>query len=407
MTAQSSQKLGKSKTFIHVSKIGVNKRKLFIDKQDYDVFLGYLKDYLSAPPDTDKIKKSFTVNGRTFHGVPHQPNNYFKKVELVAYNLMPDHFHLLVYQINKGSLEKLMRSLCTRYAIYYNKKYKRRGSLFQGSHKSIQIKSVSELVHLTRYIHLESLKEKADVNYLNRNGYSSYKEYLGERVTSWIKPNVILSYFDKSKNSYFKGINGYKNFVEKYKLNQEDKKLLKNITFESKPKRNEKSILTPAPPEKGEHPKKVHVRTAPVSKSVPKSRLNIFGFISTATVVFILLFSVGIRNVFTSTVKTTESVASLPSPTPQVAGEKDTTKGEVKTETKQVVIKITDGSSGVNIREKPTTKSAKVGKANDGDIFELISQESNWYQIKLDDGSTAFVSAGYAQIEQIEGDENN
>jgi uncharacterized protein YgiM (DUF1202 family) len=75
-----------------------------------------------------------------------------------------------------------------------------------------------------------------------------------------------------------------------------------------------------------------------------------------------------------------------------------------ETPKKIVVIKIDDGSESVNVRQDPATNSEKIGQAKDGDTFELVSETSGWYQIKLDDSTTAFVSARYAQIE---GEENN
>jgi uncharacterized protein YgiM (DUF1202 family) len=69
-----------------------------------------------------------------------------------------------------------------------------------------------------------------------------------------------------------------------------------------------------------------------------------------------------------------------------------------------LIVKIGDGSESVNIREQPSTKSEIVGKAKDGDTYELVSKNSEWYQIKLEDGSVAFISAKYSEIE---GEGNN
>ncbi len=389
MPAQNLQRKDKNKVYSHIYNTGVENRNLFNDEQDYEVFLGYLNDYLSAPADTESVKKVFTVKGRTFRGVPHQPKNYFNKVDLIAYNLMPDHFHLLVYQITKGSIEKLIRSLCTRYAIYYNKKYQRRGSLFAGPYKSVQIKNVSQLLYLTRYLHRELFKEKSVDKDLDHNGYSSYEEYLGVRKTSWIKPKVVLSYFEKSENDYFKGINGYKNFVEKYELKQKEKNMLEGIIIESKPEHLERTVLKP---------KQIKSFQEARADLVLETRPKILGFLTTATAVFVLLLFLGIRHIKISEAQTKISVNSIPSPTSQVSGIEDEKPKKI------LVIKINDESESVNIRQEPTTKSAKVGKAKDGDTFEFVSLNSGWYQVKLDDESIAFVSAGYAEIE---GEENN
>jgi len=422
MPVQNVKNTNKNEAYFHIYNKGVDNRNLFNDDQDYKVFLSYLKDYLTAPPDPEKLKKTFSVKGRAFKGVPHQPKNYFNKVELIAYNLMPNHFHLLVRQNTHGSLAKLTRSISTRYAIYYNKKYKRRGSLCAGPYKSVQIKDVYQLVYLTRFLHREPLKEKHGVKDLNHNVYSSYKEYFGLRETSWIKPQVVFSYLDKIDNNYFKGTNGYKNFVEKYQLNQKEKNMLEGIIIERKPTHLESR----------DHKLKGNGSTKEVHvEPISEPRRKISEFIAASTMAFLLLFTVGFRNVTKSSTETTKSIASLPSPTPQVAGvgeeiseiedlitevEKevedfqetqdlgeveDLEKVEPESKT-MIIIKITDDTESVNLREKPTTESAKVGKAKDGDTFELISEESGWYQIKLDDGEVAFVSVDLAQIEEEE-----
>jgi putative transposase len=452
MTAQTVEISGNKKGYFHIYNKGVDNRDLFKDDQDHEVFLGYLKNYLSSPLDPKELKKTFSVNGRTFKGVPHQPKNFFNKVELIAYNLMPNHFHLVVKEISQGSLAKLTRSLSTRYAIYYNKKYQRRGSLCAGPYKSVQIKDVSQLLYLTRYLHRESFKEKKGVKDLSPSGYSSYEEYLGERVTSWIKPKVVLSYFDKSENDHFKGIDDYKNFIESYVLKQEEKKMLKDIVIESKPEHFEKTVPKI---EESTPPKEVY------AKPVPEPRSKIPEFIATSTIAFILLFGIGFRNVLISSANTPEFLTPdpqvsgietseplqpppspiLPSPTPQVPEEIDTVKEiedliteDIITEPSQaglhpegaqapvgdstsgpvagsetgpeaktmIVITITDGSDSVNIRQQPSINSEKIGTAKHGETFEFVSEDSGWYQFKLDDGSIAFVSARYAEMKGTE-----
>jgi len=123
MSAQDIAELSvEDQAYFHIYNTAIEERRLFNDPQDYDTFLSFLNEYLTTPPNPEETKKNFSVNGRVFRGVPHQPKNYFNEVELIAYSLLPNHFHLVVNPIRKNSLEKLIRSLCTRYAIYYNKK---------------------------------------------------------------------------------------------------------------------------------------------------------------------------------------------------------------------------------------------------------------------------------------------
>jgi len=86
--------------YYHIYNRGVGKRRIFKEKSDYLTFLSFLKEALSEPVDPDLLKETFTLQGCSFQGVPHQPKNFHNKLYLLAFCLMPNHFHLLVRQIN-------------------------------------------------------------------------------------------------------------------------------------------------------------------------------------------------------------------------------------------------------------------------------------------------------------------
>lgn len=229
MPARNLVRINLENSYHHIYNRGVEKRIIFNDEQDYKVFLKYLKEYLSPPPDPKEKLKSFTLKGLSFKGMPRQPKNYHGKIELVAYCLMPNHFHFLIHQVNTDQLEMFMRSLCTRYSMYFNKKYSRVGSLFQGPYKSVLVNEEPYLLHLSRYIHLNPKEIISDIE----NAFSSYAEYLGIRKTLWIKSDIVISFFDKAKNDFLKGTNTYKKFIEAGTDNSES--FLGNITLENTP----------------------------------------------------------------------------------------------------------------------------------------------------------------------------
>ena len=86
-------------------------------------------------------------------------------------------------------------------------------------------------------------------------------------------------------------------------------------------------------------------------------------------------------------------IVPLPSPTPFVLSE----TVEVKIPKTMLMVKITDGAVSVNIRQEPAILSNKIGEAAEGDTFEFVSINSGWYEIKLADGSTGFISARYIE----------
>lgn len=208
--------------YYHIYNRGVEKRTIFEDLQDYKVFLTYLKTTLQPPQAKKDLKQNVTFKGTSFKGIPKQHKNLYGKVELVAYCLMPNHFHLLVNQKEMRNIETFMRSLSTRYVMYFNKKHNRIGPLFQGIYKAVLIKNEEYLLHLSRYIHLNPLEYVKDLT----KAYSSYADYLGLRKTKWVKPDIILSYFTQSKLPELKKVNSYKKFVEA--LNEDG--FEKNIT---------------------------------------------------------------------------------------------------------------------------------------------------------------------------------
>ncbi len=210
----------------HVYNRGVEKRNIFLTSQDYHVFLQYLKEALSDPKSIPINKTIFTLKGGTFKGIRKQPKNFYNKISLFAFCLMPNHFHLLLQQTGERDIKQFMQSLITRYSMYFNKNHNRVGGLFQNHYKASLVMEEPYLLHLSRYIHLNPIINSKDLT----RAYSSYADYLGNRHTQWIYVDFILSFFQKNKLHYLKRINTYKEFVESYKDNDEER--LGSLTLE-------------------------------------------------------------------------------------------------------------------------------------------------------------------------------
>lgn len=140
MASRNALKVDIAEQYYHVYNRGVNKGVIFQDADDYRVFLNLLKRYLDKGHQNDVHKSPVhTLNG---------------KIEINAYCLMPNHFHLLIYQLEEGSMKKLIQSVCSSYTAYFNKKYSRVGHLFQGVYKASLISTDAYVQHISRYIHL-------------------------------------------------------------------------------------------------------------------------------------------------------------------------------------------------------------------------------------------------------------
>lgn len=348
MPAKNLQRVAEGGICCHVYNKGIENRIIFADDSDYQVFLGFLEEYLSAPSSNESKKAEFTVKGRVYRGIPHQPKNYLNKVELIAYNLKPNHFHLLLHQKTKKSLQAFIRSLCTRYSMYFNKKYNRTGALFDGPYKSIQIENEKGQTLLTRYLH-------------EAGGYSTYPEYSGQRNTPWVKTKIVLSTSSSDDNQ--------KEYNKNYELNQEEKKLLEEITIEKPSGHLERRDL------------KV-VSLKPWSR-VPE--------LLVASVVFIILLGFSLSNI-TAVAKSTQV-------SPVTLGTKTISTAPIATPQSKttLTVKNTNPTVPINIESRPTVGSEKIGEARHGDIFEFVSKNSSWYEVKLPNGLTGFIPSTHVE----------
>jgi len=222
MPGKNTIKTYQDHAYYHLYNRGVNKQLIFRDDQDYNVFLSYLKTYLELKD--EKALQQVIANENAPWREKAQAikllrlNNFFGSIILVAYCLMPNHFHFLVKQTDADTIDRFMNSLCTRYTMYFNRKYKWVGTIFQSVYKAVQIISDDQLLYITRYIHrnplikylaskglpLRSWKKEKEVSsrLLSTYQYSSYPNYLGIRQADWVNPKEILDNFGTYKQTY-------------------------------------------------------------------------------------------------------------------------------------------------------------------------------------------------------------
>ncbi len=148
MPVHSSIEFDKSKVYFYVYNKGAENRDLFNDKQDCNIFLGYLKDYLTASDKSDSTRRNFLVNDRSFGNIPNQPTNYFKILRPITHSLKLNHFCLLIK------------------------------SLFQSQSETAQITNASGFQYLIGYFHHNFTKNSSDLtdDYFSNIGYLNATE---------------------------------------------------------------------------------------------------------------------------------------------------------------------------------------------------------------------------------------
>ena len=130
-----------------------------------------------------------------------------KWITVIAYCLMPNHYHFLLRQDGEVAISDLMQQTFNSYSKAFNKMYDRTGTLFEGPFKSIHVDKDNYLIHLCRYIHRNPLEANLVKDVQNWK-YSNYLEWAGLRVGRLVDHDFV--------NSYFKTPNEYREFVLDY-----------------------------------------------------------------------------------------------------------------------------------------------------------------------------------------------
>ncbi len=200
----------------HVLNRGVDGRDLFLDTQDYARFVHDLYEFNDSAP-ADNLWRLFDSSGvRDF------VNPSFRKarkllVDIHGWVLMKNHYHLLLSERIEGGISLFLRKLNVGYANYFNERYERQGTLFQGRTKKILIEREPHFLYILHYLHLnplDYLKEAREwrvrskggigsvskaLNYLDSYRWSSYLDYVGKKNF----PSVLTtSFFKKSLSDY-------------------------------------------------------------------------------------------------------------------------------------------------------------------------------------------------------------
>lgn len=134
------------------------------------------------------------------------------QIAVIAYCLMPNHYHFLLRQDGNHSPSKLIQTVFNAYVQAVNKQHRRKGTLFEGRSKHIHIDREEYLIHLCRYIHLNPVKsELAETP--EKWIYSNYLDWIETRDGTLMDENFIRDHFSTSSD-YQSFVNGYRDTDE-------------------------------------------------------------------------------------------------------------------------------------------------------------------------------------------------
>ena len=188
----------------HIYNRGVDKREIFAEDGDKFRFVHNLYELNDKNPALDFRKQTTEVR---LPQIKREPRKML--VEILAFCLMPNHYHLFLKQIKDRGVTEFMRKLGTGYTNYFNQKYARSGVLFQGKFKSVRVEKEVHFNYLPLYIHLNPLDliesgwrqgsmenfEKA-INFLESYRWSSFLDYIGKKnFSSVTQRNFLLEIF--------------------------------------------------------------------------------------------------------------------------------------------------------------------------------------------------------------------
>ena len=188
-----------SKEHYHLFNRGIGGEKIFLDDQDRARFIFLLTHFQSPLPfnNISWYARNFIKNG-SFNTKEDRLDKILKKrqIELVSFALMPNHFHILLHNLDDCLVSVYMQRVLTSYSKYFNARYNKKGHLFAGPFKAVRVENNTQLLHLSAYIHKNPRALPDWENRYEHYPWSSYQDYIGlNRWGSLLSTDIILKQF--------------------------------------------------------------------------------------------------------------------------------------------------------------------------------------------------------------------
>jgi len=207
-------------TFYHILSRGVDKRKIFLNDEDYLRGIHDLFEFNDVEPVNNLTyffrRESKDVR-RPYINVERRRRKLLVKIHV--FSLMPNHYHLLLSAVVGNGIPLFMKKFNGGYARYFNEKYKRKGGLFETKYKKVIIKDEAHFIHLPYYMHLNCLDLIAPewrerrlsnftkaIEFLDSYRWSSHLDYAGKKNFPSVTQREFLLEFFGGHEQYKRGI---------------------------------------------------------------------------------------------------------------------------------------------------------------------------------------------------------
>lgn len=209
--------------YYHIYNRGFNKQRIFLSSYDYQRAFEVIRYYhFLTPP----IKFSY-LNLQTQKRQKQILSQLVQtQIDILAFCFMPNHFHFLVKQIKNEGILTSISKFSNSYSRYFNLIHKRKGPVFEGRFQAVRVTNNEQLLHLSRYIHLNPYTASIvnSIRDLQRYPYSSLKEYLHPHRFNLSQTAEILSQFESEKD--------YLNFINDNADYQKQLHIVKGLSID-------------------------------------------------------------------------------------------------------------------------------------------------------------------------------
>lgn len=211
--------------YYHVFNRGIDRRTTFYGIKEHQRAIECIKFYQFETPPV-RLSRFLSMSQDEQENLFNNLSKHKKLIELISFTLMPNHYHLLIRQRLDGGISKFMSNVQNSYTRYFNIKHQRKGPLFEDQFKAVIIETNEQLLHLSRYIHLNPYSSFVvkEIKNLMDYRWSSLREYLGLLGWELCNKDIVLGQFKHRKH--------YKKFIFDRASYQRELKRIQHLTLE-------------------------------------------------------------------------------------------------------------------------------------------------------------------------------